>query len=235
VWQTRLAMRLGLVAPSFVALALVTASCSADDSGVTNTTESDTATEAHQGSGPGDIYFGQFQATTATAGKPGVVVLKVEANSPLSASGLQRGDVITAVDGAPMTAANELSEFFDQLPETRDAGDKVEITLTRGSRELTVTVRLAANVYIGAQLLASTAGEQGARVGAVPAGTPAAAAGLRRDDLITALDGAPVAGSNQLIQALATHQPGDEVEISVTRGSRQLTLSATLAKRTAPK
>jgi S1-C subfamily serine protease len=229
-------MRPGLLASSFVALAvaLVTASCGGHDNGASSTTESDVATQAHQGSGPGDIYFGQLQAVPATAGKPGVVVLKVEPNSPLSASGLQRADVITAIDGQPMTTPDDLRAFFDQLPEIRDAGGKVEITLTRESRDLTVTVRLAANVYLGAQLLASSGGEPGARVGAVPAGTPAAAAGLQRDDLITALDGTPVAGSNQLIQALATHGPGDEVEIAVSRGSRQLTLSATLVKRTAP-
>jgi S1-C subfamily serine protease len=178
-----------------------------------------------------DVYFGALETRPAAGGEPGLEVVRVEPNSPASSSGLQRGDVITTVDGEATVEAGELSSLLAELSETRDAGEKVEIAARRGSRPRIFTVRLAANVYVGAQLLAPPKGEAGARVGGVPGGTPADGAGLRRDDLITAVDGRPISGSNQFIQELAGYAPGDEIELTLSRASEELTVSLTLEPR----
>lgn len=57
----------------------------------------------------------------------------------------------------------------------------------------------------------------GAQLYQVQPGTPAAAAGLKCADIITALDGTPVHTADQLVADLHSHKPGDTVSITVDR------------------
>jgi putative serine protease PepD len=68
----------------------------------------------------------------------------------------------------------------------------------------------------------------GALVGAVTAGSPAAAAGVQTGDVITAVDGQQITGSGGLVAAVAAHSPGQQVTLAVRRGSGTRTLSVTL-------
>jgi serine protease Do len=68
---------------------------------------------------------------------------------------------------------------------------------------------------------------------AVQAGSPAATAGLRENDVITAVDGSKVDTSHPLVELLATHQPGSTVTLTVRRGTTDLTVQVTLATRPA--
>jgi putative serine protease PepD len=70
--------------------------------------------------------------------------------------------------------------------------------------------------------------QAGALVQSVAAGNGAAATGLRVGDVITAVDGAVVSGPNALVAAIAAHRPGEKLALTVHRGTRTLTLTATL-------
>jgi putative serine protease PepD len=76
-------------------------------------------------------------------------------------------------------------------------------------------------------------GSGGAKVGSVTAGGAASTAGVRSGDVITAVDGTPVSGADALAAAVAGHQPGDSVRLTLVRsgggGSAQVT--ATLGTR----
>ena len=74
----------------------------------------------------------------------------------------------------------------------------------------------------------------GALVHGVKPGSPAAAAGLATGDVITAVDGVPVASMSALVARLRPLGPGDTVRLSVTRGSSTIEVSATLADKPAP-
>ncbi len=67
---------------------------------------------------------------------------------------------------------------------------------------------------------------EGLLVSSVDAGTPAAKAGLKAGDVITAIDGKAVGSAAQLVEQLAGKQ--GEVTISVTRDKKALTLKAPL-------
>ena len=73
-----------------------------------------------------------------------------------------------------------------------------------------------------------TAGTSGALVGRVTAGSPAADAGVEEGDIVTAIDGETIAGSGDLVAAIAAHDPGDRVELFVRRDSRTQMLTVTL-------
>jgi putative serine protease PepD len=80
---------------------------------------------------------------------------------------------------------------------------------------------------IGASVNTGTS-QTGAEVVAVPAGTPAAAAGLRKGDVVTAVDGQPVTDGIGLIVAIRSHQPGETVTLTVQRNGHQQKLRVTL-------
>ena len=68
----------------------------------------------------------------------GVYVAEVTDNSAAEAAGLEKGDVIIAVDGVPTLKNSELLERLGR----RRPGDSVRITYERGGKENTVTARL---------------------------------------------------------------------------------------------
>jgi putative serine protease PepD len=68
----------------------------------------------------------------------------------------------------------------------------------------------------------------GAAVSAVTGGGPAAGAGLKAGDVITTFAGKSVADSTGLVSAIASHKPGEEVKVTVERGSGTQELTVTL-------
>jgi S1-C subfamily serine protease len=64
----------------------------------------------------------------------------------------------------------------------------------------------------------------------VPAEGPAAAAGLRPEDVIVAVDGADIERSAQLQSLIAQRRPGDEVTIEFYRDGRPQQLDVTLGQ-----
>jgi serine protease Do len=73
--------------------------------------------------------------------------------------------------------------------------------------------------------------EYGVLVEQVESGGPADSAGLKRGDIITALDSADVRSSGDLLSALRQYQPGDSVEVTVMREGRQLGVELRLGER----
>lgn len=88
------------------------------------------------------------------------------------------------------------------------------------------------HAYLGVTVGDNASGS-GAQVGTVRAGSPAAAAGLKSGDVITAVDGVMVENANQLTAAVSGHRPGDELRLTVTRNGATVQLKATLATRPA--
>ena len=79
--------------------------------------------------------------------------------------------------------------------------------------------------------------EDGAVVLEVEPGSCAERAGLREGDLITALDGQPIAGTPELLEIKNAYRAGDTVTLTVLREGERLELSMTLdeKKPAAPK
>ncbi len=69
----------------------------------------------------------------------GVILDTVAPNSPAAQAGLKQGDVITAVDGKPMTSEAELRQAI----QAHKIGDTMEMTVLRNGRQLTVRAQLA--------------------------------------------------------------------------------------------
>jgi serine protease Do len=122
-------------------------------------------------------------------------------------------------------------------------GFAVSIATAKPIADQLVATGHASHPYLGIQqiplnpLIASRLGtpaKTGVVVVSVGPGTPAAAAGLQPRDVITAIDGAPVADELAFAKIINSHKPGDTINLTVERGGQTVQLKATLAERPAP-
>jgi putative serine protease PepD len=86
------------------------------------------------------------------------------------------------------------------------------------------------HAYLGITVADSTSGS-GAEVSSVKDSTPAASAGLKAGDVITAIDGDPVTSADDLTAKISAHKPGDKVTLSVTRNGATQKIVVTLGTR----
>jgi S1-C subfamily serine protease len=84
------------------------------------------------------------------------------------------------------------------------------------------------NSAIAAQL--GITEQEGIVIRRVARGSPADQAGLQRFDVITAVDGKPLAGDSDLQRILRDHKPGDTLALSVVRGTQKLTVQLVLGE-----
>jgi S1-C subfamily serine protease len=94
------------------------------------------------------------------------------------------------------------------------------------------------HAYVGVSLNGSSTG--GAQIATqsdqtgnppVAAGSPAAQAGLRPGDVITAINGTPIGSTEQFIQTVDSYSPGKKVTFTVQRGGKTLHVQLTLGTR----
>ncbi|MFB9660770.1 S1C family serine protease [Glycomyces mayteni] len=89
----------------------------------------------------GSVEQGYLGVSVADTDGNGAMVLSVEGGSPAESAGLKEGDIITAVDGNPITSASEVVAAVQGTA----SGTKVAITYTRDGQEATADATLAAS------------------------------------------------------------------------------------------
>lgn len=152
----------------------------------------------------------------------GVLVRGVEAESPASAAGIRRSDVIVAVDGHDVHAADE----YEQRVRDRKADSTVELSIWRDGKEHAVSVHSSQYPLERADDLAwqllglqVAAGQEGMAVRKVRPGSSAARIGMERGDLVVGLGGIPVKDLTAFRKKMIEVRFAQSVLLSVQRGS----------------
>lgn len=181
----------------------------------------------------------------------GWTVMNLSADSALAEAGVQQGDVITALDGEPV-APDALAAFLegkDTVTLTIDrAGEEQQIDVPASALTELVQFQMGQMPGTNGRMgqvpfdmfhglmggqggrlgLAFSMQENGALVGEVAADSPAAAAGIQADDVITAVNGEAVTEEITLRDRISAYEPGDVVTLDVLRGEETLSLDITL-------
>ena len=86
----------------------------------------------------------------------------------------------------------------------------------------------AVHAYLGVAIDATAST---AKIASVKAATPAAQAGLKAGDVVTAVDGTSIASGDDLTRAIDSHKPGDTITLKYRRGGSEHTADLKLAAR----
>lgn len=166
-----------------------------------------------------------------------VVLTRVIAGGPAEKAGLKAGDTITTLDSKKVGAYARLLEQVRK----HKAGDKLKVKILRGDKKLDIALTLAnrpatgqsrrppSNVYMG--IRGESADKGGAVLTDITEGGPSEKAGLKRGDIVQAIDGKKVANYQALVSVIRSHKAGDKVKVSVQRGEKTQDLELTFASR----
>ncbi len=155
------------------------------------------------------------------------VIGQVAPGSVAERAGLAAGDRVLTIDGR---LAHTWGEHRLYMMNRLLDGDSVEFVVERGGAE-----RVSASVAMEGELadalspagieqaigMAPALPELEAVVGEVVAGSPAAAAGFRSGDRVTAINGNPVDGWRELVEAVMP-RPGESLEFTLLRGDERI-------------
>jgi serine protease Do/serine protease DegQ len=167
------------------------------------------------------------------AGAEGAIVSDVQADSPAAQAGLQKGDVVTGLNGRPVRGAAELRARLGVVP----VGETVALSVQRGTEKQVFKARigeLQKTASAGGQAISELAGAEladaqrkdGRRdrailVTDVQAGSDAFNHGLRVGDVIFGVNQRRVTTVKTLVTALHTQGP---LALNVVRGDTVLSI-----------
>lgn len=121
-----------------------------------------------------------------------------------------------------------------QIESEGGGSDGVGFAISSDTIRSVVTQLLAtgkvAHAFLGVALEPPANGN-GAEIGSVKSGSPAAHAGLKAGDVITSVDGQAVTSPNSVIGAVGAKKPGDQVTITYDRSGQTKTAHVTLGTR----
>ncbi|MBX7160403.1 MAG: PDZ domain-containing protein [Acidimicrobiia bacterium] len=145
--------------------------------------------------------------------------------------------LFTTVSVTPVNGWELLRSFFDShdvlVASEQINGDQSPDEVRRVNSALMENSKTVATI-VALERLGYTAVPtgSGAEVVSVADGKPAAGL-LEADDVITAVDGAPVKTVQDATSILGSHRPGDTVTLSVRRGDQNRDVAVTMAQRSA--
>ncbi|WP_370324721.1 S1C family serine protease [Euzebya sp.] len=184
----------------------------------------------------GSVTTGIVSATNRTlGGQSGVLGDLIQTDASInpgnSGGALVDGDgELIGLNTAILSGSGTSSGVGFAVPVTtvRDVADQILETGTvvhaaLGVAGQTVDPQVAERYALGV--------ESGAVIAQVQDGSAADEAGVRRGDIVVAVDGEPVESIADLSVAVQTHDPGDTISLDVVRGGEELTLDATLGEQ----
>jgi putative serine protease PepD len=141
------------------------------------------------------------------------------------------------VIGVTSSIATLSTSIFGGSSGSIGLGFAIPINLARNISAQLIENGTAQHPRLGVRLLPGTATtggvtRRGARIEQVDAGTAAAAAGLQVGDVVIAINGLPVDGSNSLTGFVRERSVGDVIELTIVRNGQIITVSATLGAMT---
>jgi len=107
-------------------------------------------------------------------------------------------------------------------------GFAIPSTIVQRVAQQLISSGKVAHAYLGVQL---SDGNGGAQVGQVVSGAPAADAGIRTGDVVTAIDGKAITGADALVTAVDGKKPGDTVTLKVRHGGSTSDVKVKLGTR----
>ena len=111
-------------------------------------------------------------------------------------------------------------------------GFAIPIDIAKAVADRLVEGRSPQSGYLGVSSSDATGSTAGAQIDEVEPGSPASDAGLSVGDVVVAFDGRSIGSAIDLVAAVTTRAPGDEIDITVDRDGRRTEVNVVLAQAT---
>ena len=165
----------------------------------------------------------------AGTSEPAARLRAPDAASAAWQAGLRGGELVTAVDGKPVASWMEMRwALVDAIVDKRDA--RLDVRQSEGGQ---VAAIVPASALAGLDVDSDFTNRLGldvwrprAAVESVVEGSPAARAGLRAGDVVTAIDNAPVIDGVDLVKAVRASN-GKPLAVTFSRQGREQTVTVT--------
>jgi regulator of sigma E protease len=175
------------------------------------------------------IFYGYGVLQAAYMAKPPVIagVLK---DSPAQQAGLKAGDRLVEVNHVPTATWEDVGKGLD----AGKSKDRVELVYERAGQKLNAAPQAdpARRETLSAPALLGYP-QDPVQLETVVAGLPADRAGLKEDDRVLAVDGAPVVSQDQFVETIKT-SGGKLLNIEIQRDGKLLTIPVQPLLDTAP-
>jgi putative serine protease PepD len=143
------------------------------------------------------------------------------------------GGPVLVADGRVVGVVDQIATGTSGAEQSSGVGFLVPSDIVKAELPDLIAGRAVRHAYIGVSTDDAAGSVPGALVGSLAAGGPAQQAGLRAGDVVTAIDGAAVKGSSDLVAAIADHRPGDAIQVTLRRGGQTLTRTVRLGEQPA--
>jgi len=169
----------------------------------------------------------------------GVYLVDIVQGAPAERAGLQRGDIVVAVNGRPIVETRLLQRLLGSQALDRDV--KLTVLRQEGRRDISVRLALMPPTMVGERAAAELgfvlrepdgptprtliAPDDARAVVAVIQGTAAERAGLAVGDVIVEVNGRGVLGGAAAREALAETEPTRPVRLTVRRSGEERTVT----------
>jgi predicted metalloprotease with PDZ domain len=159
--------------------------------------------------------------------------MKIDSNRWLRGAGIA-GLVFSAlVAGVAWAADKEAPKAEKRRIVIQEGDGPADVFVWDGDAEAPEAIRVDGGPWLGVTLAGEKDGG-GAKVTSVIPDSPADKAGLKKGDVVVALDGDKVVGPATLTEMIHAAEPGKTVRLDVLRDGKKQTLSAELAERKDP-
>ena len=197
----------------------------------------------------GSTAFAAAPVVDPGKGTVGVLIYEVKGGSPADEAGLERGDILLKVGNQDVNSFGDLKESLQRY----GPGEDVQLTVLHGDDERTMNATLGERdgaVFLGVSTCLGAL-QEGMQAGGFPneiekniqilsaAGvqvteviedSPADGSGIQVGDIILNVDGDAVGLDGSLADLIQSHQPGDRVELKISRDGEEKMLEVTLGE-----
>ncbi|MEO7059162.1 MAG: trypsin-like peptidase domain-containing protein [Lapillicoccus sp.] len=195
------------------------------------TTSSSEAGQQGQGQSP---FGGQNQDTTNTD----VTTNAIQTSAAIN-PGNSGGALVTA-DGQLIGINSSIASLGSSSSSSQSGnigiGFAIPVKEAKSIADQLIKTGTAQHAYLGVSSIDTTVTDSGSKraaamIRSVSAGTPAATAGLKANDAVVAINGAPIESSESLVATVHEFSVGNTVTVTVIRSGARQDIKVTLAAR----
>jgi putative serine protease PepD len=166
--------------------------------------------------------------STETAGDDGVTraIPAIQTDAPINSG--NSGGALADRQGRVIGVNSSIITADASSGGNVGVGFAVPIDIAKAVADRLVAGTSTVSGYLGVSSADATGSTAGAEIQRVESGAPAASAGIEVGDVVVGFDDRAIGSAIDLVAAVTTRAPGDEVQITVLRDGEEVTVSVTL-------